>query len=44
MAIDKKYEKEKAREMLALINRYIEAGDKKEINKNINLLADELYY
>ncbi len=44
MAIDKKYEKEKAREMLALINRYIEAGDKKEINKKINLLADELYY
>ena len=42
--MDKKYEKEKAKEMLILINDYINNKDKKEINKKINILADELYY
>mgnify|MGYP001568952658 FL=1 len=42
--MDKKYEKEKAKEMLILINEYINNKDKKEINKKLNILSDELYY
>lgn len=42
--MDKKYEKEKAKEMLDLINYYINNKDKKEVNKKLNILADELYY
>ena len=38
------YEKEKAKEMLDLINQYINAKDKKDINKKLNKLSDELYY
>ena len=42
--MDKKYEKEKAKEMLVLINEYLNNKDKKEVNKKLNILADELYY
>lgn len=42
--MDKKYEKEKAKEMLVLINEYINNKDKKEVNKKLNILSDELYY
>ena len=41
---DKKYEKAKAQELLFLIKHYEQSADKKEINKKINLIADELYY
>ena len=41
---DKKYEKEKAKELLMLILQYEQSTDKKEINKKINIIADELYY
>jgi len=42
--MDKKYEKEKAKEMLALINEYITSNNKKPVNEKLNKLADELYY
>jgi hypothetical protein len=41
---DKKYEKEKAKEMLALIEEYTNYSNKQEINKKLNAIADELYY
>lgn len=41
---DKKYEKDKAQELLKLIQEYTTASDKKEINKKMNVIADELYY
>lgn len=42
--MDIKYEKEKAKEMLNLINKYINSNDKKEINKKLNQISEELYY
>ena len=41
---DKKYEKDKAQEMLALIKEYTEYSNKQEINKKLNKISDELYY
>lgn len=41
--IDKKYEKEKAKELLKLIEDYTKNNDKIKKNKEINKLADELY-
>ena len=41
---DKKYEKAKAQELLALIKEYTEYSNKQEINKKLNVIADELYY
>ena len=41
---DIKYEKEKAKEMLALIREYEKAKDKSSINKRLNEISDELYY
>lgn len=42
--VDEKYEKEKAKEMLALINEYTNGNDKREVNKKLNQISDELYY
>ncbi|MEN9625933.1 MAG: hypothetical protein RL557_261 [archaeon] len=42
--VDKKYEKEKAKEMLVLIKEYTEYSNKQEINKKLNTIAEELYY
>lgn len=42
--IDKKYEKEKAKEMLALINEYTSSTNKKPVNEKLNRLSEELYY
>ena len=42
--MDIKYEKEKAKEMLALINEYAASSDKKNVNEKLNKLAEELYY
>ena len=41
---DIKYEKEKAKEMLKLVNEYTENKDKKESNKKLNTISEELYY
>ncbi|MEK6871403.1 MAG: hypothetical protein AABX16_00700 [Nanoarchaeota archaeon] len=41
---DKKYEKEKAKELLALVNEYTSSNNKKEINAKLNDIAGELYY
>lgn len=41
---DIEYEKEKAREMLNLIEQYEAVENKKEINEDLNILSDELYY
>jgi hypothetical protein len=40
---DKKYEKEKAKELLKLIDEYTKAEDKTQKNKEINNISDELY-
>lgn len=37
------FEKQKAKELLNLINEYSKSEYKKEINKKINKLSDELY-
>lgn len=42
--MDKNYEKEKAKEMLALIDEYTNSSNKKLVNEKLNKLADELYY
>ncbi len=41
---DIKYEKEKAKELLALIKEYTEYSNKQEINKKLNTISEELYY
>ncbi|MEK6872558.1 MAG: hypothetical protein AABW90_00920 [Nanoarchaeota archaeon] len=41
---DIKYEKEKAKEMLALISEYTNSSNKKSVNEKLNRLSDELYY
>lgn len=41
--IDKKYEKEKAKQLLKLIEEYTKDKDKTGKNKEINELSDELY-
>ena len=41
---DKKYEKEKAKALLVLIEEYTEYSNKQEINKKLNEIAGELYY
>ncbi len=42
--MDKKYENEKAKEILLLVNEYTNSKDKKEVNKKLNKLSEELYY
>ena len=41
--VDQDYEKQKAREMLTLIQQYEETDEKKEINEDLYKLSDELY-
>ncbi|MBS3094016.1 hypothetical protein J4456_05560 [Candidatus Pacearchaeota archaeon] len=41
---DLKYEKEKAKEMLKLIEEYNLSKDKKSANQKLNVLSNELYY
>ena len=41
---NKYYEKRKAKILLDLIEQYTKANDKKDVNKKLNQLADELYY
>ncbi len=43
LMIDKKYEKEKAKQLLKLIEEYTNDNDKTKKNKDINQLANELY-
>lgn len=42
--IDKKYEKEKAKEMLELIEKHEKINDNREISQKIHNLAQELYF
>jgi len=42
--MDKKYEKQKAKELLILIDQYESTNQKKEINDDLYLLASELYH
>ncbi len=42
--VDIEYEKEKAKELLDLVNEHTGADDNKEISIKIHQLADELYY
>ena len=42
--MDKKFEKDMAKEILNLINQYNKLSDKKEVNKKLNELTHELYY
>ncbi|MEK6914115.1 MAG: hypothetical protein AABW83_00535 [Nanoarchaeota archaeon] len=41
--INKKYEKEKAKELLKLIEEYMKTQNKSEKNHEIHKLSDELY-
>ncbi len=41
---DINYEKEKAKEILALIGEYESSTNKAGINKKLNEISDELYY
>lgn len=42
--VDEEYEKEKAVEMLKLVEEHESTPDNKEISNKIHQLADELYY
>ena len=44
MVAKENYEKTKAKEMLALVEQYISAQDKKPIAEKLNKIADEIYY
>ena len=44
MVSKENYEKTKAKEMLALVEQYISAHDKKPIAEKLNKIADEIYY
>lgn len=41
--LDKKYEKEKAKELLELIEEYTKNQNKIQKNKELNKISDELY-
>ncbi|MAG02619.1 hypothetical protein CMI42_04740 [Candidatus Pacearchaeota archaeon] len=41
--MNKEYEKQKAKEMLDLINRYEESEEKRELNEKLYNISDELY-
>lgn len=42
--MDKNYEKQTAKEMLSLIEKYISSSDKKSLTEKLNKISGEVYY